>query len=86
MGYFVGMIFNLLPVPGGVGAVEGGMVAAYAAFGVDTGLAFLAVITYRVFAFWLPTIPGTVAFIRLRRKVDWWQLQDGTIESKAMPT
>ena len=33
--FFVGMFGNLLPMPGGVGGVEGGMIAALAAFGVD---------------------------------------------------
>jgi hypothetical protein len=56
MGFFVGMFGNLLPMPGGVGGVEGGMIASFAAFGVDAGLAFVAVLVYRAFAFWLPTI------------------------------
>ena len=38
-GFFVGMLGNLLPIPGGVGGVEGGMIGAFAAFGVDAGLA-----------------------------------------------
>ena len=33
-GFFVGMLGNLLPMPGGVGGVEGGMIAAFVAFGV----------------------------------------------------
>ena len=33
--FFVGMLGNLLPMPGGVGGVEGGMIGAFAAFGVD---------------------------------------------------
>ena len=37
--FFVGMLGNLLPMPGGVGGVEGGMIGAYAAFGVDSDLA-----------------------------------------------
>ena len=56
--YFVGMLANTLPLPGGIGGVDGGMVAALAAFGVDPGLALLAVLAYRGFAFWLPIIPG----------------------------
>ncbi|HEV2753933.1 MAG TPA: lysylphosphatidylglycerol synthase domain-containing protein, partial [Solirubrobacteraceae bacterium] len=48
--YFVGMLGNLLPLPGGVGGVEGGMIGALIAFGVGGGLALVAVIAYRVFA------------------------------------
>ena len=58
MAYFTGMLGNLLPLPGGVGGVEGGMIAAFLAFGVSGGLAVVAVLTYRAFAFWLPTVPG----------------------------
>ena len=73
MGYFVGMIANLLPLPGGVGGVDGGMIGALVAFGVPTGTALVAVLTYRAFAFWLPTIPGAVAYFQLRRTVDRWR-------------
>jgi uncharacterized protein (TIRG00374 family) len=73
MGYFVGMLGNLLPLPGGVGGVDGGMIGAFAAFGVDFGLATVAVLTYRGFAFWLPTIPGAIAYFQLRRTVSEWR-------------
>jgi uncharacterized protein (TIRG00374 family) len=73
MAYFVGMLGNLLPLPGGVGGVDGGMIGAFAAFGVDFGLATVAVLTYRGFAFWLPTIPGVIAYLQLRKTVQRWQ-------------
>jgi uncharacterized protein (TIRG00374 family) len=72
MGYFVGMLGNLLPLPGGVGGVDGGMIGAFAAFGIDFGLATVAVLSYRGFAFWLPTIPGAVAYFQLRKTVSRW--------------
>jgi uncharacterized protein (TIRG00374 family) len=71
--FFVGMLGNLLPLPGGVGGVEGGMIGAFAAFGVDSGLAVVAVLVYRAFTFWLPLLPGVIAYFRLRRTVDSWQ-------------
>jgi uncharacterized protein (TIRG00374 family) len=73
MGYFVGMLGNLLPLPGGVGGVDGGMIGAFAAFGVEFGLATVAVLSYRGFAFWLPTIPGAVAYFQLRKTVSRWR-------------
>ncbi|MBK5229715.1 MAG: flippase-like domain-containing protein [Thermoleophilia bacterium] len=85
MGYFVGMIANIIPTPGGVGAVEGGMIGTYAAFGVNLYVATTAVLAYRFFAFLLPTIPGLVAFLRLRRTVSAWEREDATIKSKVMP-
>ena len=71
--FFVGMLGNLLPMPGGVGGVEGGMIGAFAAFGVDGGLAVVAVLVYRAFTFWLPLLPGVIAYFRLRRTVERWQ-------------
>ncbi len=65
--YFVGMLGNLIPLPGGVGGVEGGMIGALVAFGVGGGLAVVAVLAYRLFAFWLPTLPGALAYLQLRR-------------------
>ena len=35
LGYFIGMLANTLPLPGGVGGVDGGMIGAFIAFGVD---------------------------------------------------
>ena len=71
--FFVGMLGNLLPIPGGVGGVEGGMIGAFAAFGVDAGLAVVAVLVFRAFTFWLPLLPGVIAFFRLRARVEEWR-------------
>lgn len=73
MGYFVGLLGNLLPLPGGIGGVDGGMIGAFAALGVDGGLALVAVLAYRAFAFWLPTLPGAIAYLQLRRTVARWK-------------
>ena len=73
VGFFVGMLGNLLPLPGGIGGVDGGMIGAFVAFGVDAGLAVVVVLTYRGFTFWLPTVPGIVAYLQLRRTVERWK-------------
>jgi uncharacterized membrane protein YbhN (UPF0104 family) len=73
MAYFVGMIANLLPLPGGIGGVDGGMIGALLAFGVQTDLAVVSVLAYRALAFWLPTIPGAIAYLQLRRTVRRWR-------------
>jgi uncharacterized membrane protein YbhN (UPF0104 family) len=49
------------------------MIGAFIGLGVDGGLAVVAVLTYRAFAFWLPTIPGAIAFFQLRRTVARWR-------------
>lgn len=73
--YFVGMLGNLLPDPGGVGGVDGGMIGSALAFGVSSDLAVVSVLTYRAFAFWLPTLPGIVAYFQLRRTVARWRAE-----------
>ena len=75
MSYFVGMLANTLPLPGGIGGVDGGMIGAFVAFGVDAELAVVAVLAYRAFAFWLPTLPGAVAYLQLRRTVQRWSAE-----------
>jgi uncharacterized membrane protein YbhN (UPF0104 family) len=73
MSYFIGTLGNLLPLPGGLGGVEGGMIGALAAFGVNLDLAVLAVLSYRAISFWLPTLPGAIAYFQLRRTVAHWR-------------
>jgi uncharacterized membrane protein YbhN (UPF0104 family) len=73
MAYFTGMPGNVVPLPGGVGGVEGAMIGAFLAFGVAGGLAVVAVLSYRAFAFWLPMVPGVLAYLRLRRTVREWE-------------
>jgi len=73
MAYFTGMVGNLLPLPGGIGGVEASMIGALIDFDVAGSLAVVAVLSYRAFAFWLPTIPGAMAYMQLRRMVDEWR-------------
>ena len=75
MSYFVGMVGNTLPLPGGIGGVDGGMIGAFVAFGVNAEVAVVAVLAYRAFAFWLPTVPGAVAYLQLRRTVHRWRAE-----------
>ncbi|MHB8656739.1 MAG: lysylphosphatidylglycerol synthase transmembrane domain-containing protein [Solirubrobacteraceae bacterium] len=72
MAYFVGMFGNTLPLPGGIGGVDGGMIGAFSAFGVSVETSVVAVLAYRAFAFWLPTLPGAIAYLQLRRTVHRW--------------
>jgi len=80
MAYFVGWIANTLPLPGGIGGVEGGMIGAFSAFGVNVETAVVAVLAYRAFSFWLPTLPGVVAYLQLRRTVNRWQSGEAPLQ------
>jgi uncharacterized protein (TIRG00374 family) len=70
------MVANLFPLaPGGVGAVDAGMIGAFVLFGLPGQEVFAAVLTYRVIAFWLPIPPGIFAFFQLRKTVQRWQAE-----------
>jgi uncharacterized membrane protein YbhN (UPF0104 family) len=83
MAYFLGMLANTLPLPGGVGGVDGGMIGALLAFGVDPSLAVVSVLAYRGFAFWLPIAPGVAAWLSLRRSVAGWEREDAAQAGEA---
>jgi putative heme transporter len=80
MAYFVGTLANALPLPGGIGGVDGGMIGAFLAFGVEPGAAVIAVLTYRAIAFWLPTLPGAIAYLQLRRTMGEWRAEQESAE------
>jgi uncharacterized membrane protein YbhN (UPF0104 family) len=76
MGYFLGTLGSLLPLPGGIGGVEGGMIGAFVAFGVPADRAVIAVLAYRAISFWLPTLPGIAGYVGLRSTVRTWRAVD----------
>ena len=87
-GFFVGMAANVIPSPAaGAGPVDAGMIAAFLLFDIPKESVFPAVLTYRLIAFWLPTIPGIIAYFQLRRTVRGWEELDSrryTSESKVL--
>jgi uncharacterized protein (TIRG00374 family) len=58
---------SVVPTPGGLGAVEAALSAGLAAAGLPGNIAVSAVLLYRVMTFWLPVIPGWLAFHALQR-------------------
>jgi len=70
MAYLVGMLANSIPIPGGLGVVEGGIWAMLIAYGErPASVVLAAVLTYRVISLWVPSLIGTVAFWGLRRDI-----------------
>jgi uncharacterized membrane protein YbhN (UPF0104 family) len=70
MAYLVGMLANSLPVPGGLLAVEGGIVGMLVLYGVHpVSLAIAAVVVYRAISLWVPAVVGSLAFLSLRREI-----------------
>jgi uncharacterized membrane protein YbhN (UPF0104 family) len=58
---------SLIPVPGGIGVVEGGLVVGLSSDGMQQSAAFAAVLLYRISTFYLPPIWGWFAIKWLRR-------------------
>jgi hypothetical protein len=54
--------------PGGLGVVEVTLVAITVGFRPARPTAVLAVLGYRLVNYWLPLLPGAVAYLRLRLK------------------
>jgi uncharacterized protein (TIRG00374 family) len=67
MGYLIGQLGGLLPLPGGIGGIDGGLFGALVVYGTPAATTAAAVLAYRVILFWLPLIVGAFAFVSLRR-------------------
>ena len=61
-------IGTLAPTPGGLGAIEGLMIALFVSFGVPTATAVAVVLVYRLINFWLPIPPGLIGYFAARRR------------------
>ena len=58
----VALLAGLLPVPGGIGVTEGGLIYGLVTAGMPETTAFAAVIFYRIASFYVPPIWGFFAF------------------------
>ncbi|MEM9514511.1 MAG: lysylphosphatidylglycerol synthase domain-containing protein [Actinomycetota bacterium] len=66
--YLVGSaVAQAAPTPGGLGAVEAALISGLVAAGLDNVVAVPAVFLFRLFTFWLPVLPGWVAFQWMQR-------------------
>jgi uncharacterized membrane protein YbhN (UPF0104 family) len=67
MGYLIGQLGGLLPIPGGIGGIDGGLIGTLIVYGAPAAIVAAAVLAYRVILFWLPLLVGAAAFFDLRR-------------------
>jgi hypothetical protein len=66
MAYLIGQLGNWIPIPGGIGGVEAGLIGALILYGLPAVTATAAVLLYRVIELWIPGLLGIAAFVRLR--------------------
>ncbi|MFK0108234.1 flippase-like domain-containing protein [Streptomyces sp. NPDC091217] len=62
------LLANAAPVPGGLGALEAGLIAGLTALGVPAGPATSAVLVYRLLTFWLNVPLGAAALGFVQRR------------------
>ena len=68
LAYQIGYLSNVIPVPGGIGVLDGSLVGMFALYGgTATSLATAATVVYHAISLWVPALWGTVAFVILRR-------------------
>jgi hypothetical protein len=69
LAYLIGQLGGLLPIPGGIGGIDGGLIGTFIVFGAPAAAATAAVLAYRIILFWIPLILGAIAFASLRRSM-----------------
>lgn len=69
LAYTIGQLGGLIPLPGGIGATGGGLIAAFVLYGASVGPATAAVLLYRAVQLGLPALLGPPAFVLLHRSL-----------------
>jgi uncharacterized membrane protein YbhN (UPF0104 family) len=67
LGYLIGQLGGNVPLPGGIGGVDAGLIGTFALFHQPLATATVAVLAYHAIALWIPGLLGGIAFLRLRR-------------------
>jgi len=69
VGYLVAAAFaSVAPTPGGLGAFEAAMITALTGFGMGSGAAVSATLSFRLATYWLPVVPGWFCFTWMQRR------------------
>jgi uncharacterized membrane protein YbhN (UPF0104 family) len=75
LGYLIGQLGGNLPVPGGIGGLDAGLIGTFALYHQPLAVTTAAVLAYHTIALWVPGLIGSVAFVRLR----------GTLQREVQP-
>jgi uncharacterized membrane protein YbhN (UPF0104 family) len=69
LAYIIGQLGGLIPIPGGIGGVDAGLIGTLVLYGVDATDAAVAVIAYRGLLLSIPALLGLPALAVLRRRL-----------------
>jgi uncharacterized protein (TIRG00374 family) len=67
LAYQIGYLSNFIPVPGGIGVLDGSMIGMLVLYGVGGTVATAATLAYHAISLWVPAVWGTIAFILLQK-------------------
>jgi uncharacterized protein (TIRG00374 family) len=66
VGYLIGQLGGNLPVPGGIGGLDAGLIGTFVIFHQPLAVTTAAVLVYHGISLWIPGLLGSVAFVQLR--------------------
>jgi uncharacterized membrane protein YbhN (UPF0104 family) len=67
LAYQIAYLSNFIPVPGGIGVLDGSMIGMLVLYGVNGTAATAATLVYHAISLWIPAVWGTIAFIVLQK-------------------
>lgn len=67
LAYQIAYLSNAIPIPGGIGVLDGSLVGMLVLYGAHATAATAATVVYHAISLWIPAMWGTVAFLLLRR-------------------
>jgi uncharacterized membrane protein YbhN (UPF0104 family) len=67
LAYQIGYLSSLIPVPGGIGVLDGSLIGMLVLYGVKATPAAAATIVFHAIALWIPAMWGIPSFLLLRR-------------------
>ena len=67
LAYQIGYLSNFIPVPGGIGVLDGSLIGMLVLYGVGGTVATAATLVYHAIALWVPAVWGTIAFVVLQK-------------------
>jgi uncharacterized membrane protein YbhN (UPF0104 family) len=67
LAYQIGYLSNFIPVPGGIGVLDGSMIGMLVLYGVGGTVATAATLVYHAISLWVPAVWGTIAFVVLQK-------------------
>ena len=67
LAYQIGYLSNFIPVPGGIGVLDGSMIGMLVIYGMGGTVATAATLVYHAISLWVPAVWGTIAFFLLQK-------------------